>query len=379
MGDRVGVARAGQRMPIKQSNSKKLLAATALSFLLMVILAVIVVMSSLFIVPPKFAVIPTATSMPTATPTPFDPSVGAVLPNDRIVAYYGYACSGYAANGPISMCDGNNYPRDFMDPFTDATGFAVPGLKQVGAQFQTADPLHPVQLAIDLVVNTFTTCDQSPTCSVTSDSHIIGNYIDYCQKHNLLLFLDVQMGRDSVQDMVTQMQPYLAKYAFVHLALDTEFHYPSNWTASDIFYAPGAYARGFILQDDINWAVAKLSQISEENHLPRKVLMLHQLDNTVIRYKTRDRNGNTIYAPVQDHKQIKTDPHVAIVVHTDGFGAISDKVGNYVLYVKQEPLQYGGFKIFFHRAGATYSYDISIMTPQQIIALSPAPLMITYQ
>ncbi|HUY79567.1 MAG TPA: hypothetical protein VMV29_22545, partial [Ktedonobacterales bacterium] len=68
----------------------------------------------------------------------FDPSVGAPLPDNRIVAAYGID-GGSQVNGPASTLD-------------MLTAF-LPQLQQLGQQYAALDPTHPVILGVDLVVN----------------------------------------------------------------------------------------------------------------------------------------------------------------------------------------------------------------------------------
>ena len=56
----------------------------------------------------------------------------------------------------------------------------------------------------------------------------------------------------------------------------------------------------------------------------------------------------------------------------DGFGGPGAKSGNYEKFVREEPLQYGGIKLF-------YKQDKPLMTPKDIVALSPTPLVVIYQ
>ncbi len=178
----------------------------------------------------------------------FDPSVGAPLPNDRIVAAYGII-NGGQYNGPASTLQ-------LLDAF-------MPQFQQLGQQYAALDPTHPVQLALDLVINVIQPCSlYSKWCASSTDDATIQTYIDYCQQHHLLLFFDMQLGVEPVADaVVDQLQPYLQKYPFTELALDTEFHFPNT---------PQGYAEaagypcclGWMDASEINWAINYLAQTS---------------------------------------------------------------------------------------------------------------------
>ena len=119
---------------------------------------------------------------------------------------------------------------------------------------------------------------------------------------------------------------------------------------------------------EINWTIGELAQISLQNHLPRKVLVVHEWNPNVL----------------PDKSKITPDPNVSLVVHSDGFGGYDNKIGDYQLFVKQELIEYGGYKIFLPYAdgGAPdvdYQGNHQAQTPQQVMQLFPQPLIISYQ
>ena len=113
----------------------------------------------------------TPTRVVTPTPTPFDPSVGAILPSHRIVAFYGI---------PNAEPPGPAY---------ELTTDMLNNLQAQGAAYQQLDPSLPVQLGIDLVASV---ADGFPGpngyYSHDLDPDTIQAYIDFCQKNNLILF-----------------------------------------------------------------------------------------------------------------------------------------------------------------------------------------------
>jgi hypothetical protein len=345
-------------MPAPQS--QPLAATIAVAVALMVTLSIAAALSGLLIgAAPTASVSPTSTARaqfpppPTPSATPFDPSVGAPLPTDRIVTFYGIT-GGQDVNGPASFLPINTLP--------DGTT-----LQQLGQEYQAADPSHPVKIGLDVVVNVFENClfDPSflPDCSSTAAPSVIQNIVDYCQQNNFLLFLDVQLGKTTVQDMVTTLLPYL-KNPWVELELDTEFHFPPSMPPSQIFLPGGGYIRGSMDASEINWAVDQLAQLVIEYHLPRKVLVFNQFD----------------YGIITHIPQIRTNPYVSIVQQMDGFGYPGLKIGNYGLFVTQQLIQYGGFKLFTTYPDSTCCVDTPLMTPAEVLSsLNPAPLFLSYQ
>jgi len=334
------------------------------AFGIMAILTAIVLVSIFFVSPSSAAATPTPTITPTMSPTAtasssglFDPSVGAPLPAGRIITFYGVTGGG-EVNGPASSL-----------PLTAPNGVS---LQQIGQQYATADPHHPVKLGLDVAVNIFEDCYHNPkafpTCTSTADPSIIQNYINYAQQNNLLLFLNVQLGTMTVANMVTQLMPYL-RYPFVELELDTAFHFPPDLTPSQIFTHDNGCdcmvpTQGHMDAGEINWAIDQLAQLVLQYHIPSKVLVFDQ----------------PVTGAITNVQKIKANPYVSIVQQMDGSGGNDVKTANYGQFVSNQLIQYGGFKLFFTYKESTCCTDTPLMTPQQVLSsLNPAPLFISYQ
>lgn len=278
----------------------------------------------------------------------FDPNAGAPLPSHRIVAAYGII-GGSQVNGPASTID-------MLNAY-------LPQLQQLAQQYAALDPTHPVQLAVDLVVNSIQPCSSFPRwCASFTDDANIQAYIDFCQQHHILLFFDLQLGVEPVPHAVTSyVQKYLEKYPFVELALDTEFHFPNT---------PEGYAEaagypcclGWMDASEVNWAISDLAKISLEKQLPRKILIIHQWNSAVLTNKSK----------------IARDPNVSVVLQSDGFGYTPNKIGDYQEFVQNNMVGYGGYKLFYQYPGST-SYDVPLQSPSDVMALFPQPLFISYQ
>jgi hypothetical protein len=293
---------------------------------------------------------PSATTAPPATPTavPFDPAVGAPLPTHRIVAAYGIVGGG-PANGPASSLE-------LLDGW-------LPQLQQLGNQYAALDPTHPVMLGIDLVVNVIQPCGPYPQwCASWADDATIQAYIAYCQQHHLLLFFDLQLATEPVADAVNaHLLPYLAKYPFTELALDTEFHFP-NTSAGFADAAGYPCCLGWMNADEINWAIGALAHIAVANHLPRKILIVHQWTPPVL----------------PDKDQVRRDPNTSVVLQSDGWGGTENKLGDYQQFVQQDLLEYGGYKLFMPHDGDT-QVDYPLQAPEAVMRVFPQPLFISYQ
>lgn len=111
---------------------------------------------------------------------------------------------------------------------------------------------------------------------------------------------------------------------------------------------------------DINYASEQLARIVRENDLPPKILVVHRFTRYMI----------------TNYEQIRLRPEVQIVVDMDGWGAPWLKRDSYRDYIVREPVQYTGFKLFYHND--TKKGD-PLMTPEDVLRLEPKPLYIQYQ
>jgi hypothetical protein len=112
---------------------------------------------------------------------------------------------------------------------------------------------------------------------------------------------------------------------------------------------------------DINWAANYLANIVNQNNLPPKILVVHRFTlDMVTNYKT--------IAPL---------PQVEVVIDMDGWGSQAKKINTYKTVIAAEPVQFTGFKLFYKNDLLPPS--TGILTPQQVLQLSPQPSYIQYQ
>lgn len=263
------------------------------------------------------------------------PLPGSVLPGKRIVAYYG---------NPFSKRMGalGEYPKDEM----------LARLDRELAAWRKADPSTPVQPALHLI-----------TTVAQGDSGKDGKYrlrhgdaltervYGWATERNALLFLDVQVGLSTIRDELPRLERWLSR-PDVHLGLDPEFAMHNG-------VRPGKKI-GSLDAAEINWAIDWLAKLVTAKNLPPKVLVVHRFTQPML---TNARN-------------IKRDPRVQVVIHMDGWGPPSLKRDSYAAYIYAEPVQFAGFKLFYKndlRNGST------LMTPRDLLRLTPQPLYIQYQ
>lgn len=271
-------------------------------------------------------------------PTPPDPLPGSVLPSRRIVAFYG---------NPLSKRMGvlGEYPVDVM----------LAKLDTAAAEWQRADPSTPVQPALQLIaVVAQGAPGRDGMYRLRMDTSLIEKVYGWAKQKHALLFLDIQVGHSTMQQELPRLMPFLSR-PDVHLAMDAEFsmHYAKEGVV------PGKKIGQFDAKD-VNWVSNQLRQLVIEKHLPPKVLVVHRFRTEMISHA----------------KQIAIDPHVQVVMDMDGWGPPWMKFESYRDYIDLEPVEYTGFKLFFHN---DVKRGDALLTAFEVLQLRPKPLYVQYQ
>ncbi len=264
------------------------------------------------------------------------PLPGSILPQKRIVAYYG---------NPLSKKMGalGEFPKDEM----------LQRLNEEVKSWQAADPSLPVQPALHLIaVVAQGAPGKSGKYRMIIPDNIVNQVYGWAKEANALLFIDIQTGHDDIRTILPRFE-WLLKNPDVHLGIDPEFNLISSGKI------PGTKI-GTYDAEDINYVTGYLQELVKKYNLPPKVFTVHRFT----------RNGMTNY------KKILLRPEVQIVMHMDGWGAPWLKRDSYKDYIVSEPVQYTGFKLFYHND--TKKGD-PLMTPGDLLKLSPRPLYIQYQ
>ncbi len=167
-------------------------------------------------------------------------------------------------------------------------------------------------------------------------------YVDETRRRGMLLFLDIQVGW---ADPLVEVRRYesLLRLAHVHVALDPEFATRSEGVA------PGQ-AIGSLTATEINGVQDYLAGISTAEHIPPKMLVVHQF---------RD---DMIVAP----QDIAAVEGVDLVIDMDGFGPPFQKRWGYDRYAHGAYAEYAAFKLF-------YDWDRPLLSVQEVLSLSPGP------
>ena len=263
------------------------------------------------------------------------PRPGAILPDKRIVAYYG---------NPLSKRMGilGELPPDEM----------LKKLEREVHAWEKADSTTPVVPALHLIT---VVAQGSPGRdgmyrARMSDS-LVERVYGWAQRHKAIMFLDLQVSKSTLQQEVPRLTSFLSR-PDVHLAIDPEFSMKRGGV-------PGKRI-GTYDASDVNYAIDFLADLVDKYHLPPKVLVVHRFTRPMLT------NAN----------KIKLDPRVQVVIHMDGWGPPWMKKDSYEAYVYAEPVQYTGFKLFYKN---DTKKGHPMMKPSDVLALFPRPLYIQYQ
>ncbi|MBM3261302.1 hypothetical protein FJY93_02685 [Candidatus Kaiserbacteria bacterium] len=284
---------------------------------------------------------PTASSTASSTPSLWPvqtayPNPGAILPFKRILAYYGnFYSKGMGVLG--------EYPREEM----------LAKLRSEIARWEAADPSTPIMPAIDYIAITAQeSAGKDGKYRLRMPDDQIDHALDLAREVDGIVILDIQVGLSNLQTELPIYEDYF-KMPEVHLAIDPEFSMKRGGRPGTVI--------GTFDASDINWAAEYLARLVREHNLPPKVLVVHRF--------TRDM--------VTNYKQIKPLPEVQIVIDMDGWGPPENKIGTYNAFVAPEPVQFTGFKIFYKNDMKPPSTQL--LTPQDLLKLSPRPVFIQYQ
>lgn len=264
------------------------------------------------------------------------PKAGALIPFNRIVAYYGNFYS-------TKMGVLGEYKETDM----------LARLKGEVAKWKAADPSTPVIPAIHYIAAVAQADKGQDGDYLARMPHSeIDKAVTLAKKVNGIVFLDIQVGHSTVEQEVVALKKYLMMPE-VHLGLDPEF-------AMKEMKKPGQYI-GTMDALEINQAIKILADIVKENNLPPKILVLHRFTENM----------------VTNYKKIQIPPEVQIVIDMDGWGNPELKKATYKHIIYDEPVQFSGIKLFYKND--LRSPSTRMLTTEEILNLRPQPIYIQYQ
>ena len=264
------------------------------------------------------------------------PKEGALLPFNRIIAYYGNFYS-------TRMGVLGEYPEAQM----------LQMLANEQRKWEAADPKTPTVPAINYIA---ITAQELPgkenRYMLRMPDTEIDKAVALADKIGGIVILDIQIGFSTLEYELPLLEKYLAM-PNVHLGLDPEFHMIGD--------EPPGHVIGSFDAKHINYAAEYMAELVRKHDLPPKVLIVHRFTQRM----------------VTNYQDIEPLPEVQIVMDMDGWGPPAKKINTYKAFVAPEPVQFTGFKIF-------YKNDLKppsdrLLTPADLLKLTPQPMFIQYQ
>lgn len=198
----------------------------------------------------------------------------------------------------------------------------------------------------------FGTCWPEGEIGILSDT-VIRQYIEFAQTRGWYVFLDHQIGKNTVEDAMKKLLPYL-KYPNVQLALDPE------WRTTKPMQEIGS-----VTAEELNNAQKMMQDYMIANSLPgRKMLVVHQFKPKMI----------------SNRSDVRSDFELVQLIHcADGFGSPMLKKSTYALNAEATNIPIKSFKLFSKPTVEKAGYDIPMMSPSDVFLLNPRPYLIMYQ
>lgn len=183
----------------------------------------------------------------------------------------------------------------------------------------------------------------------------IDTILNWAKEINAVVFIDIQIGLSTLQNEVPYFEKYLSM-PNVHLAIDPEFAMNGKGGKK-----PGTVI-GTMDVNDINWVGDYLVNLVKKNNLPPKIFMVHRFTQGM----------------VPNAEGIKLHPELQVVMDMDGWGPPDLKKGSYRYWINEKPVQFAGFKLFYVN-DTEKSGQKEMMSREQVLSLKPKPIYIQYQ
>lgn len=225
----------------------------------------------------------------------------------------------------------------------------VDEMEERGEEYAGDRPILPVLELIATVVHPVPGADGMFRTYIPES--VIQDHLDAARRHDGILLLNIQPGRADFIDEVRHYEKWLVE-PDVGVALDPE------WAVSEGQIPGRVY--GSTTGAELGEVAEYLSGLVEENRLPEKVMVYHQVHPGVVR----------------DELEMEEFPGVVVIKSVDGIGAPSDKIKTYDLVNETKPdFVVPGFKLF-------YEEDLvlgPIMTGAEVLGLDPQPEYILFE
>ena len=264
-----------------------------------------------------------------APPPPQLPRGGrVVLPDHRVVAFYG------APQSPELGILGIGSPAR-----------AARRLERQARPYARDD--RPVLPALELIaVIAAAHPGEDGMYRTRQEDAVIRRYLRAARRARALLLLDIQPGRSDFFTETTRLEKWLRE-PDVGLALDPEWRMAPGEVPGDVI--------GQVSAREVNATSAWLDQLTAREGLPQKLLVVHQFTDDMV-----------------DERRLKARDNLAIALNADGFGGRAVKRAKYHEFTRQESGFHNGFKLF-------YEEDEDLMAPRDVMRLRPRPDLLVYE
>lgn len=267
------------------------------------------------------------------------PLPGAILPFNRVVAYYGNLYSN-------RMGALGKWPKKEM----------IPRLLDEVKKWNEADTvIKSIPCLHYIAVTAQGAPGKDGKFRYRMPQGQVDTILNWAKEINAIVFIDIQIGLSDLQSEVPYWEKYLS-LPNVHLAIDPEFAMNGKGGKK-----PGTVI-GTMAANDINWVGDYLANLVKKNNLPPKIFMIHRFTQGM----------------VPEANRIKLRPELQIVMDMDGWGPPDLKKGSYRYWIYEQPVQFTGFKLFYVN-DTEKSGQKEMMSREQVLSLKPKPVYIQYQ
>lgn len=251
-----------------------------------------------------------------------------VLPEHRVVAYYG------APQSRELGALGIGTPRG-----------AARRLAREARRYRRDDRAELPALELITVIANADPGDDGMYRARQSDS-VIRRYLRAARQAKALLLLDIQPGRSDFFTETSRLKKWLEE-PDVGLALDPEWRVTEGQVPGQVI--------GRVESREVNATSAWLAKLVEDNDLPEKLFVIHQFTDDMV-----------------DHTRLKQRDGLDMVLNVDGFGGQEIKKAKYRDFTREAKDFHHGFKLF-------YEEDTDLMTARQVLRMKPRPELVVYE
>jgi hypothetical protein len=255
-----------------------------------------------------------------------------ILLNNDIIAFYGHPNS-------RNMGILGRYPIEELDDM----------LTKVAMEYAAANGGRGIRKAFYIIFGTV--WPQGEIGIINTE--LLTKWVEYGLEHDILIFIDHQIGRYDPISSLKRMLPWL-RYPNVHLALDPEWR-----TAKPM------QEIGTVTAAEINQAQRVMEEYIIENKIPgERLLVIHQFN----------------WRMISNRENVESNFERVRLVHcADGFGSPRLKRDSYAFNAQARNIPIKGFKLFYNFGIPGAGYDQPLLSPAEVYALNPRPYLIMYQ